>query len=283
MRRTTLREGRKIARAVRTTNPTLSGIHHEPSAEILELTGAPFLDVADVHDRLSALEALLYDRGDRRAAFLTIYARVTSEVKDGIETGSFHDSAWVTDYLVTFADHYRRAFDAFERGDTTVVPDPWQLSFETALAGDSLVLQDVLLGVNAHVNYDLALALHEVGIDPNRTQKYEDHRAINHVLQRLVDEEQDLIAERYAAGVAVLDDSLGRLDEALSFFTLREGRRNAWRGAVALTDIRYETLRRGVRWYLRSLTLGAGQLILVPTSTSIVGERLKRLETGESG
>jgi hypothetical protein len=278
----TFEEGRKLATAVRTTNPSLAGVRPDPSANVLDLIERPFRDVADAHERLSALESLLYERGDRRAAFLTIYVRVTAEVDTGLTRGEFNDPAWVATYLVTFADHYRRAFYAFERGLLDEVPDPWRLSFETSLDGDSLVSQDVLLGINAHVNYDLALALYEVGIDPNRPQKYDDHRKINRVLGRLVDEEQELIAERYASGVADIDESLGRLDETLSFFTLREGRRNAWRGAVALTDGRYALIRRAVRWYLRSLSMGAGRFILVPTANSTVRRRLERLEDGGS-
>ncbi|REA05905.1 hypothetical protein DEQ92_06510 [Haloferax sp. Atlit-6N] len=281
MRRTTFEEGRKLAAAVRTPNPSLAGVARDATEEVLELVDAPFRDVADAHERLSALESLLYDRGDRRAAFLTIYVRVTAEVDRGLGGGEFTDPEWVADYLVTFADHYRRAFRAFERGDHDDVPDPWQLSFETALAGESLVVQDVLLGVNAHVNYDLALALHEVGIDPDRPAKYDDHRRINRVLRRLVDEEQDLIAERYADGVADIDESLGRFDEALSFFTLREGRRNAWRGAVALTDGRFRPVERAVYWYLRSLTMGAGHFILAPSSNPAVRRRLAQLEAGD--
>ncbi|KAB1197275.1 MULTISPECIES: DUF5995 family protein [Haloferax] len=283
MRRTTLTEGRKLATAVRTSNPSLSAVRPDPSSEILRLVEAPFRDVADAHDRLVALESLLYERGDRRAAFLTIYARVTAEVDAGLEDEEFADSAWVAAYLVTFADHYRRAFYAFERGRFEAVPDPWRLAFETALSGHSLVTQDVLLGINAHVNYDLALALSEVGIDPDRRAKYEDHCRINHVLQRLVDEEQDLIAERYADGVADIDESLGRLDETLSFFTLREGRRNAWRGAVALTDGRYEPVKRAVRWFLRSVTMGAGHFILAPTANATLRDRLERVENGGGG
>ncbi|WP_411967854.1 DUF5995 family protein [Haloferax sp. YSSS75] len=280
MRRMTLAEGRKLATAVRTPNPTLSGVRPDASDEVLRLVEDPFRDVADAHDRLAALEALLYERGDRRAAFLTIYARVTAEVDAGLEYGEFADPAWVADYLVTFADHYRRAFYAFECGRRGEVPAPWRLAFETALGGESLVTQDILLGINAHVNYDLALALSEVGIDPNRRTKYADHRRINRVLHRLVDEEQDLVVERYADGLADVDESLGRLDEALSFFTLREGRRNAWRGAVALTDGRYDPVKRLVRWYLESVTMGAGRFILVPTENATLRDRLERLEDG---
>jgi hypothetical protein len=57
-----------------------------------------------------------------------------------------------------------------------------------------LVAQDVVLGINAHVNYDLALALSLVGVDPDRETKYADHCAVNDVLGRLVDDVRDRLA-----------------------------------------------------------------------------------------
>ncbi len=124
MRRMTLGEGRKLVTAVRTPNPSLSEPRPDASSEVLRLVEAPFRDVADAHERLAALEALLYESGDRRAVFLTIYARVTAEVDAGLEHGEFTDPAWVADYLVTFADHYRRAFSPSNAAGSRWYPTP---------------------------------------------------------------------------------------------------------------------------------------------------------------
>jgi hypothetical protein len=280
--RTTFAAGRKLTSAVRAgRRPTFGDVTPRRDPALLDVVDRPFVDAADAHARLAELEHRLVARDDRRSVFLTVYVRVTEEVRRGVDAAAFEDPAWVESYLVTFADHYRRAFAAFERGDADAVPPPWRLSFERALADDALVVQHVLLGVNAHVNYDLALALHEVGIDPDREAKRADHRAINRVLGRLVDEEQALVAERYAAGVADVDEALGRVDEALSLFTLREGRRNAWYGAVALTDGRLRQTRRVVDWVLRSLSVGAGYFVLSPSLSPALMRRLEAVERGD--
>ena len=156
----------------RTTGPAEFRSHADarprPDPAILPLIVDPFESVADAHDRLTTLEATFRERGDRRGAFLCVYARVTEAVGAAIGDGAFVDSEWVTDYLVTFADLYREALLAYETGDLVALPDPWQVAFETAERGDALVVQDVALGINAHVNYDLALALHRVGVGPDR-------------------------------------------------------------------------------------------------------------------
>jgi len=72
-----------------------------------------------------------------------------------------------------------------------------------------------MLGVNAHINYDLALALDDVAVGTDRASKYADHCAIVDIIAGLVDDAQDALADRDADGLATLDRSLGRLDEWL--------------------------------------------------------------------
>lgn len=235
-----------------------------PDPWLLDLIEAPFESVAGVHDRLSNLETRLRERGDRRAVFLTIYARMTREVAAGIERGDFADPEWMRRYLVEFAGYYRRAFLAFERGHLAAVPDPWRVAFGTALRGDALVVQDSFLGVNAHINYDLALAVADVGIDPDRAEKHADHRAIDGVLAGLVDAQQAALAEVYAAGVEDVDAAFGRLDESLTLRSMTEGREQAWRIATVLTDYDLPPLPAYARWVLRTTATGGALFVLGP-------------------
>lgn len=115
--------------------------------------------------------------------------------------------------------------------------DPWYLAFEAAESGDSLGLQDATLGVNAHSNYDLVLALYDVGVGTDRDAKYADHCAVIDVVAGLDDETQDALADRDADGLVTLDSSLGRFDEWLTVAAIDECRDSAWsrwtRGAGA--------------------------------------------------
>jgi hypothetical protein len=158
------------------------------------------------------------------------------------------------------------------------VPDPWRIAFGTATGGDALVLQDAFLGINAHINYDLALTLRDVGIDPDRAAKRADHRAVNEVLARLIDAQQRALAEVYADGVADVDDALGRLDEQLSLLGLREGREQAWRVAVVLTDVGFPPVASLARWVLRATATGGAAFVLGPSPDSDLLAELRRFE-----
>lgn len=250
--------------------------------EVVSLVEEPFTSVEETYRSLHELEALFRDRGDRRAVFLTVYARVTREVATGIERGEFRDPAWVADYLVTFANFYRRALVDFETGNTESLPSAWRLFFR-ATAADALVIQCAVLGINAHVNYDLALALRTVGIDGDRAAKYEDHRRINEILWRLVDETLARLAETYAPGLETVADVAGPLGERLWFLALATGRESAWWIAVTLTEARWEFLRGVTRGTMGYVSTALAYVVLGPNGHSLVLDSLRRLETVSSG
>ena len=235
-----------------------------PDPTLVDLVDRPFESVSGAHERLSRLERTLRERGDRRAVFLTIYVRMTHEVHEGIVGGRFADPEWMRRYLVAFANYYRRAFLEFERGNVEAVPAPWRVAFGTALRGDALVVQDSFLGVNAHINYDLALAVSDVGMDPDRAGRYADHLAIDDVLAGLVDAQQAALAEVYARGIEDVDAAFGRLDESFTLRSMTEGREQAWRVAVLLTDLDVPPIGAWTRWVLRTTATGGAFFVLGP-------------------
>ncbi|WP_227133297.1 DUF5995 family protein [Halorubellus salinus] len=228
--------------------------------EVVALTADAYVDVADAHDRLVALRDRFAATGDRRETFLSVYARMTGAVADRVDRGEFADAEWVRAYLVAFANHYRRAVHRYETGRVDAVPAPWVLAFDAARAERCLVAQDAALGVNAHINYDLSLALVDAGIDADRRTRRADHDAVIDVIHALVDDTQDALAARDAPGIAAVDDHLGRVDEWLTVVTIDECRSSAWRTAVAMTS-RFSARRRFARWWNAATATGAAHLI----------------------
>ena len=212
----------------------------------------PYASVDESDRRLDELLEAFEARDDRRSMFLTVYSRVTEAVGKRIDRGGFEEPDWVADYLVTFANLYREAVHDFEAGNLNALADPWQLAFEAAEQEGYHALRHVALGINAHINYDLALALDEVGIERNRGRKRADHAAVNEVLGRLVDGNQDRPAENYDPSIVAIDESLGDLDDLFSILTIDECRDSAWRTAVALSSP-LAVRRRFAMWVARHL------------------------------
>ncbi len=201
----------------------------------------------DVIASLTAVEQYFLLRRDRRGIFVTAYLHISREIRRRLTTSRFLDADWVARYLICFGNLYRRALLAYEEGNLTAVPKAWRLSFDAARAGTGLVTQHLILGINAHINHDLALALAEVGIDPDRPQKYRDHTAVNLVLEEATAGLQDQVAAMYAPVLHRLDRIFGGLDERATNFSIPKAREHAWTFAVALTSARGEQERRLLR------------------------------------
>lgn len=135
-----------------------------------------------------------------------------------------------------------------------------------------------MLGVNAHINYDLALAVDRAGIRPDRETKYDDHSHITDVIAEIIDDAQDLLIEDFGAEkLETVDELLGQLNEQSSVLTIDQCRDSAWRTAVALNS-RFGTRRRLARWINDVTSTGAAYLILSTKQSDRLYDRLVDLE-----
>jgi hypothetical protein len=266
---------RSAIQTVRHRRPAVD--EREGESELLTLVEDPYADVGEAHRRLQELYTAFEARNDRRAVFLSIYTEMTGAVAERIQEDRFDNPDWVGEYLVAFANLYRKAVRDYETGNLASLSDPWQLAFEAAEDGNSLVLQDALLGVNAHINYDLALAVDEAGVRPDRQTKYEDHSRITDVISAVIDDAQDSLVEYGADGIETVDESLGHLDEQAMVLTIDECRDSAWRTAVALNS-RSRMRRRLAGWINDVTSTGAAYVILSTKTSDHLQETLAGLE-----
>jgi hypothetical protein len=240
----------------------------------------PFQTLDDVVAGLGVLEAEFRARQDRRCIFLTLYRIVSAEMRDRVAQRAFADNDWVHRYAVTFANYYREALEAYDEGRSSEVPKAWRLCFDAARSGRGLVLMDMLLGVNAHVNNDLPLALRSVGIDPGREARYQDHAAVNEVLGSVTERATTQLARLYAPGLTGMDDCAGQIDEMLSLFSLQVARESAWESAVALANARNTTERALVSRLIGSRAAVLARLLLTPSLSPLAMAACARLEGG---
>jgi hypothetical protein len=203
----------------------------------------------------------------QQAIFLNCYQMMTSNVLDAIEQEEFQDGAWVREFLHRFAEYYFEALAAYER-DPASAPRVWQLAHSTAHDPRSLPIENLLLGVNAHINYDLVLTLvdqlraewSELS-DEKRAIRYADHCYVNKVLARTVDSVQDEVLEPAMPGMALIDTLLGPLDELLISRLITEWRETVWQYAVRLLEAESADEEVALLREVEEKTLKLGNLI----------------------
>jgi Family of unknown function (DUF5995) len=207
-------------------------------------------------DTIAAVVAVMTARLDglppafaSRRTFLDTYRRTTTAVAaaiDGaaiagaeIESAAFEDPDWVQRWDVVFADLYLRALDADLAGGQAV-PRPWRLAFDAPASLPPL--RHVLLGINAHINYDLPQALlavisDEEFADPQLLdRRRRDHQRIDGVLSARVAAEDHELARRSSRGL--VDWALAPLNRVASRRLLREARDKVWRNTIELQQAR---------------------------------------------
>ena len=186
--------------------------------------------VAAMQERLDALPPGLA----HRRVFLDTYRRTTLAVGEALEAGLFEDPDWVVGWDAAFADLYLRSHDADLAGGS--VPRPWRLAY----AADPGLppLRQVLLGINAHVNYDLPQALLAVISDDDfgrpevMAARRRDHERVDGVLSGRVSAEDDELAP--GRGKQLVDRVLQPANRAASRRFLREARQKVWLNTEAL-------------------------------------------------
>ena len=194
-----------------------------------------YQSVPEVIESFKWLENYFFETNNLRGVFATAYLHITQSIGAALEENSFQDNYWSRDYLICFANHYRKSILSYEIGKLNVVPKSWRLAFDLAQKNEGFIIQHLLLGINAHINHDLALALHDVKIDPERADKYRDHTTINIILEKATDGLKQNIAEKYAPILERLDHGLGTIDDEITAFSIPKAREHAWSMAIALT------------------------------------------------
>ncbi|RZU31516.1 DUF5995 family protein [Blastococcus saxobsidens] len=223
--------------------------------------------VAALVARMSDLLAELEDTGNPARFFLGTYLRTTRAVAAGLDRGLFEDAGWVTRWDVDFAERYLDALAA-HRADPGAPPGPWRRAF----GADPELRPEghVLLGMNAHINYDLPQSLLAV-IPPEHftdpavlDRRHRDHGRIDGVLARRVGAE-DAELRRAGGSRTRLDRLLTPANRLAAVTFLRESRRRVWANTGVLQAARL----RGPGVY------AAGLAELEAASTARIGDLLR--------
>lgn len=168
--------------------------------------------------------------------FAYIYRRTTAGVKEAIEAGMFEDNERMEQFDVAFATYYLNAYRKYKSGDAA--SRSWLTSFLAERRQLSIV-QHLMMGMNAHINLDLALVAADFAPGDRIFDLEYDFKRVNEVLKSLIDEMQIKLG-RTSFIVRVIDVVGGRWDEWLIDSGMRQAREKAWEYAVELACLEGE-------------------------------------------
>jgi hypothetical protein len=200
---------------------------------------------------------------DHRAVFATTYLVLTRQIMRDIRSGWVARNFRFPRYLyredALFANVYFRVIRAWRRGDP--VPGAWRVAFEAAGDGDKAASQDMLLGINAHVQNDMPFVLAALGLRVRGGSVKPDHDAGNGPLNRAYDDVVAAVRRRYDASLDLTNPDLIPLDDVAGLELVREWREQVWRNAERLVGAETRAERRQVARDIESYAEGYANVI----------------------
>jgi hypothetical protein len=121
------------------------------------------------------------------AYFPILYRKVTVRIKEGILKNEFENIQRMEKLDVLFANRYIDAYDRLSANKPFT--ESWKKAFEASKNGNYLIMQHLLLGINAHINIDLGIAVAETVRDDGELMDFEnDFNKINAILGSMITE-----------------------------------------------------------------------------------------------
>ena len=103
--------------------------------------------------------------------FACLYKRVTVAIREAIKEGEFDDGRRVEQLDVAFARRYFNALNAYFYPDEYQgLTLPWEVAFVGDQDGQAIILQHMMTGLNAHITFDLGLAVLAIAADSLQTR-----------------------------------------------------------------------------------------------------------------
>lgn len=191
----------------------------------------PAETIDQVIQRLDDIISWSISNKSRLGYFAALYRKVTLSVKAGIGDGFFEDAERMERLDVIFANRY---LEAFEQNQQKTTPTrSWHIAFEASKHWWPIVLQHLLLGMNAHINLDLGIAAARTSPGQAIHNLRNDFNRINEILTALVDGVESKLSEVWPV-LGLLDYIGGKNDEVVINFSIEKARDHAWTVAQEL-------------------------------------------------
>jgi Family of unknown function (DUF5995) len=189
--------------------------------------------IDDVLIELDKIIEASIENGDYLAIFAYVYRRTTAQIKAEILAKSFDDNERMERMDVTFANRYLDAYRQFANDKT--VSASWLVAFKARFQKRT-IMQHLLVGMSAHINFDLGIAAAETAQGQDITDLKNDFMKVNEILADLTNEMQLRVA-RASKLMFLLDWIGGKSDEKIANYSIKKARQFAWKVATTLTKL----------------------------------------------
>jgi hypothetical protein len=217
-----------------------------PAGEAMaRIVAVPPTDIAGVLSRLISVQSVLDNlppspRQHRVAAFNSLYYTITDRVAAALRGPEVTEPEFLERLDVEFGKRYFTALKLWGENEDAMTPDSWEVLFRRGTDPRVSRLAAAMLGVNAHINFDLAMALiatwRQLDTGPG-DEVHPDYLVINKIFYQ----EIPGLRRRYSTPWQLdLDTLCGRLDDWSQDVLVFGTRAMAWQQAERVWELRFD-------------------------------------------
>jgi hypothetical protein len=174
---------------------------------------------------------------DHKAVFATTYLTLTGVLRETMtrDRRFFRDRRYLAFQIAHFSNYWFAMLRNVEAGRP--VPEAWRIATETAAHGEVNAAQDMLLGINAHVQRDMPYVVADLGlVEPSGRSRKRDHDRGNDVLNAAYQRVVDAVEARYDPMLATTNPDSVVLDDIGGLEMVKGWREGVWRNAERLVN-----------------------------------------------
>ena len=226
--------------------------------------------MADVIARMQAIDGALAP-ADGVACFNRMYLEVTQDVQSHLGQGFFADPPFLGSLDVVFANLYFHAVNALATPPTPI-PSAWQPLLAARSQTGIYPVQYAFAGMNAHINYDLPIALvrtcAQLATAPDDGTHHDDYQKVD----TLLDASEQSIRQSFESGAALRADRHAQtVLDLVGNWSITSARDVAWDTAEALWRSRGDATVEDLMMngLARTVAMASRFLLVAPDRTAV--------------
>jgi len=192
------------------------------------------MEATKIDEVINQLDHIIQVSKDNESSigyFAALYNKVTKTIRDKLKEDYFEDATRMEKLDVIFANRFISAYNNFTQGKPTT--KSWELAFNASKQKNLIVLQHLLVGMNAHINLDLGIAAAEISDEDTIQNLESDFNKINDVLGGLINEVEKDLSQIWPKLLVILK-FFKKVDDFLINFSMNIARDEAWKFANQL-------------------------------------------------
>ncbi len=197
-------------------------------------SGMQIQNIQGVDSQLSQMVEHCKATQNRAGYFAALYKRMTAAVINGINTNQFEDGARMDKLDTLFAQRYIDAYNCYYA--KSPCSTSWKTAFDCCSEQSLIVLQHLLLGINTHINLDLAIAAAQTCSGNSIYALQNDFNHINSLIASLIGDVQECLCEVWFPMRFLTKIANGKQIAVLNF-SIDKARDVSWANAVLLANM----------------------------------------------